>query len=271
MSQALKLLKAKKNQDEISEIVNRHFIKRRNDRDKLNNMYIHPSGLAYCERAIMYSFSKGVPSLLPDPQLQMIMDSGTDAHERWQTIFREEGNLIERIKCLWCGYEYIGKAIDKCPECDHPDDPTSGGEIAIKDDDLNISMKCDGILEINDKFYLLEIKTISKEGYEYRLREKCPDEKHIMQAYTYLYLLEKHKIIKQKIDNILFIYVNRSNSGFKTFKLDIDEKYFENNLLGKINLINDCLKDETLPERPYDKKNNTECKRCRFQKECWVK
>lgn len=131
-------------------------------------------------------------------------------------------------------------------------------EKRLTDDELNIKGNCDGVLELGDEgLFVLEIKTISAKGYRY-LKEPKP--KHYAQIQLYMHLAEIHK-------GILF-YECKDDQRIKEFKVEYDEDFVQE-LIEKIKWINECVANQELPDRQYEK-NSFDCRYCEYRKTiCW--
>lgn len=125
-------------------------------------------------------------------------------------------------------------------------------EVKLYDPDLNLSFMCDGILEIEDKPYILEIKTETL--FKFRDR-KCVAEEHKNQAICYS--------IAFGINNVLFLYENRDNCTKKTFNFQV--KHTDREIItDKIKRCNDLIDRSILPNKEAGK----HCNYCNYSERC---
>lgn len=165
-----------------------------------------PSGMN-CIRSMYY----GVTGVDYEAQSNYIMvgicESGTDRHERIQ-------NAISHMKDVGIDCTYVDVAeyvksrelpleiVDKC-----------GNETKLYDKVRNVSFLCDGIIKYNNKYYIVEFKTESIYKWQER---KGVDPKHYNQARTYS--------LELKLDDVLFIYINRDLCDMKAYMYHVTEK-----------------------------------------------
>ncbi len=245
---------------------NEEYKKEYSKRDKL---YLSPSGLTACKRALFYKYTDTEPSDPITIHANLKMDMGTTIHERIQNILKMQG-IYES------GEEYKQGQIDN----------------------LNFNYRVDGRLKFSQFNALFELKTVYASGYN--TIEKEPKEAHIFQVLAYMKM--------ENYDKAILLYLGRDNGHMVEYLIELekDEKG-ENLLIGKV-LRNDILKNfygklhelqifqfqlqkRVLPPRDYkivmkkykdkilekftkDKikyKTDWQCSYCQYKNLCWGK
>ena len=133
-----------------------------------------------------------------------------------------------------------------------------GMETKLYHKKYNMSFLCDGIIKYKGEYYILEIKTESARKFFDR---DDVDKGHINQATAYS--------LAFGIDKVLFIYENRDVCSKKAFLLEVTND-MKMNLIGYIENVNTCLKNDTVPPRllglnPFEKKC---CAHCGYKELC---
>lgn len=179
-----------------------------------------------------------------------IANSGTDAHVRFQTAIA--GMKNNGIDC-----EYVNVAdYVKSRELEDLDIVSQNGmETKLYNKRYNISFLCDGIIRYKGKYYILELKT--ETSYKWQNR-KGVDPGHYNQATTYSLSL--------KLEDVLFIYINRDISDMKAYLFHVDDEM----RMGVVNYIQNCnyyLTLQQTPPKPEDIAKKT-CSYCRYRETC---
>lgn len=232
------------------------------ERDKIS---FSPSSLNTCGRALYYKYTDTPASNEVSTHAYLKMLMGTTIHAEIEKILKEIGI-----------YE-------------------SGEELKEKNlFSLNFRYMVDGVLRINEKRYIFELKTVYASGYNSIERE--PKIEHVMQLLSYMHL--------EKIDNGILLYIGRDNGYMIEYNLVIEDgnlyinHYEKNNYLEEFNGLIIKLKDiekhietEILPARDYqivmkntkgeisekftkDKvnyKSDWQCSYCKWKDLCWEK
>lgn len=209
-----------------------------------------PSGMG-CIRAMYYKrIGADVPVGTAGYSMVGICESGTDRHERIQ-------NAISKMKDNGFDCEYIDVAdyvvargldeyldvVDKC-----------GNETKLYDRNRHVSFLCDGIIRYKGKYYIVEFKT--EASFKWKDR-KDVDPKHHNQAITYS--------LELKLDNVLFVYINRDIIDYKCFLFNVTDKDRER----VIDLIDTCevfAQHKEVPPKP-DLPEKV-CMYCAYQEYC---
>lgn len=137
---------------------------------------------------------------------------GTETHSIVQKWLGISGFLYGNWMCLKCG-RFIEEGFGPVKHC---------GEYCVcQEYQLNyniLSGHCDGILEEDGEFYIMELKTISLNGLKQRIKENKPYEYHKNQVDFYTFMAQKLKLPKP-IVGYAIIYIARDNPNIiKVFK-----------------------------------------------------
>lgn len=128
-------------------------------------------------------------------------------------------------------------------------------ETKLFSEKYNIRFLCDGLLQHNKKYYILEIKTISSRQF-WNLKDVL--EKHKQQAISYCCLLH--------IDSVIFLYQERDIMNKKTFLFTPTQKEKEN-WVKRLEYLNDCVNKKYIPEKPKEADSKF-CQYCNYKTYC---
>jgi hypothetical protein len=203
----------------------------------------------YCAREleIMRRFADTLPPWRPDPDLQVVLDIGTEAHSLTQKYWRDLG-IFEGDKvgfygtwaCRRCSHQWEDFAPVECPKCDAEVYELKYLEYRFNNRKWDIKSTTDGLLWIynsaKDEWfeYVCEIKTIKQSGFRFgdigfnELTEPITKHYNQAQGYAWCRYLEHRKGITRKLPKgfsewptfkkkIIFFYINK-NGGKPTFK-----------------------------------------------------
>jgi CRISPR/Cas system-associated exonuclease Cas4 (RecB family) len=187
----------------------------------------HPSYTNQCARYWFYLF-QGV-EMTPSfgAQTYRIFDNGHAVHERIYGYFKEMGILIEE-------------------------------EIPVRHENPPIRGTADGIID----FYglkLIELKSISMEGFEYRRIYNKPKDDHYRQAQIYMRCLD--------LQQAFVIYENKNNQKILPILIDRDDTFIDKLFVKYTKFYNNYLED-TIPVQPY-KITSKNCSSCDLYSHCW--
>lgn len=188
----------------------------------------HPSYTNQCSRYWYYLF-EGV-SITPsfNPQTYRIFDNGHAVHERLYSYFREMGILIAE-------------------------------EISVSYSSPPIEGTADGIINwYGEK--LIELKSISAEGFHYRQLHNKPKDEHYRQAQIYMECLN--------LDAGYVIYENKNNQQILPIYIKKDKDFIEK-LFKKYRKIHGSYTSKEIPVQPY-KITSANCGACDLKKHCWA-
>jgi len=133
-------------------------------------------------------------------------------------------------------------------------------EFPVKDENLIISGRCDGLIKLGRHERVLEIKTISGAGY-YALTE--PREKDVFQANLYAGILG--------IKKITIVFLNKDSGDIRSFNVDFDKQQFDETV-ALIERIKEEIK-APMPPKPDCKNRHTQnagkCQWCTVCFDTW--
>lgn len=199
----------------------------RNQKQLKKVVGFHPSYTNQCERYWYYLFNgiEYTPSF--SPQTYRIFDNGHGVHERLYSYFREMGILLEE-------------------------------ELPVTYDDPPITGTADGVIDFYGR-KLIELKSISNEGFEYRRIYKKPKDDHVRQAQIYMKCLD--------LDQAFVIYENKNNQQILPILIDRDDAFIDK-LFNKYKKFYKNFVEGTLPKHPY-KMTSKNCSSCDLYSHCW--
>jgi hypothetical protein len=167
---------------------------------------LSPTYVIKCERQAVYKL-KGVPQeTSKDFKSRLIALEGDSIHKKFVNLFKEMGILVDSEKIIF-----------------HPNFPFLGF--------------VDAIIKINDVLYVVEIKSINREGFG---KLNKPHEEHILQAKMYMLIL--------KIDKAIIFYENKDTQDLKEFYVELNSE-FENWFNEKMNRILNYFNKNEIPAR----------------------
>jgi hypothetical protein len=188
-----------------------------------------PSEKNTCHRFWWYKFHGVEFPVTHDARVQRIFDVGHAVHSRIVSYFDSMGVLLE--------VEHPVPQKDGCP-------PISGFIDAIIDWDGPV---------------VVEIKSISHEGFMLRNTYSKPSTDHYRQIQWYMHYTDIHRGI--------VIYECKNTQRMMAFKVKYDED-FCSKLIKQYGKIYKKAIEETIPERP-SAYNSDRCQGCRLLTVCW--
>lgn len=177
--------------------------------DRRPSQSYKPSSIGGCMRNCYYQVTGA--EMDPDRKKEAsnvgILQSGTDRHERMQ-------EAISHMKRLGFDFEWIDveEYLKKWPQPGTEVVSKQRHETKLKNTILNMSFLCDGIVQYNGKYYILEIKT--EVSFKWNGRVDVV-ELHKSQAASYSTCLG--------IDGVIFIYENRDFCSKKSFMYEVSD------------------------------------------------
>lgn len=188
----------------------------------------HPSYHQGCPRwwFLMFRGVEFKPKI--DSRLHRTFDTGHVMHERYYSYFREMGILV-----------------------DH--------EVPIRiDEPVPIVGTADAIIDWGG-LKLVELKSISPEGFQFRLHYRKPKDDHVLQAQVYLRAL--------KLDSGYVIYEEKGSQNLAVFDIERDDDLYEKRVK-RWEGIYRYVKEDKLPARPYER-DSKHCRSCELESVCW--
>ena len=231
--QALRQPKEKKviktTEEQAIELVNSidDLLAKRNKPEMKKVGGFHPSYTNQCARYWFYLFNGVEVESSFRPQTYRIFDNGHAVHDRLYGYLREMGILV-------------------------------GEEIPVTYDNPPIEGTADGIID----WYghkLIELKSISSEGFHYRQLYNKPKDEHYRQAQIYMRCLD--------LEGGYVIYENKNNQEILPIYIERDDEFIDK-LFKKYSKIYKNFIDNKIPDRPY-KKSSANCSDCNLFKLCW--
>lgn len=197
----------------------------------------HPSWLAVdqgdCARFWYYSFKNEPRTEKHDPRLLAIFANGHGFHDRIQGLMKEGGIL-------------------------------SDDEVPLLSENPPLEGTTDGTVEFEGEDYLLELKSISTEGFFYRHHNKKPKEWHVIQLCLYMHMYGKG------VDKGFLLYEDKNTQMMKVFlvKLEDNREIIDKLLSWLQELYDGYIVADVLPIRGH-RKNSNACKKCHFYEVCY--
>jgi len=187
----------------------------------------HPSYTNQCSRYWYYMF-EGV-SITPDFKAQTlrIFDNGHAVHDRLYGYFKEMGVLVAE-------------------------------EIPVSYSSPPIEGTADGIINWHGE-KLIELKSISSEGFHYRKLYNKPKDEHYRQAQIYMECLN--------LDSGFVIYECKNNQEILPIYIEKDQPFIDK-LFKKYREIYGNYINGSIPDRPY-KRTSKHCSDCNLSALCW--
>ena len=177
-----------------------------------------------------------------------IAEAGTDRHIRIQnavSCMRENG--------FDCDYLDVEKYIVDNNIEDIDVVRKNGAETLLYNRRYNISFACDGIINYKGKYYIVEFKT---EGSNKFNKRTFVDDGHYNQASAYSLSL--------KLNNVLFIYIDRDSLKMKAYMLNVTDTMRER-IVSKIETCDLYIANGNIPPKEKSYKN---CTYCQYKEYC---
>lgn len=206
--------------------IDEHLEKRNSPNFKKVNGF-HPSYTNQCARYWYYLFEGTEVTTSFKPQTYRIFDNGHAVHERLYGYLREMNILVAE-------------------------------EIPVQYSNPPIEGTADGIID----WYghkLIELKSISSEGFHYRQLYKKPKDEHYRQAQIYMRCLD--------LPSGYVIYENKNNQEILPIHIVRDDVFIDK-LFNKYNKIYTNFLEKKIPKQPY-KRSSANCSSCDLAALCW--
>lgn len=193
-----------------------------------------PSGFR-CKRKMWFRLRGTEPDQIkkPDPVLNFTAEIGTAIHRIVQSNLKE---------CLQDDYVEVDKFLDAypIPRNYNIDKSADSLEYLIQIFDPPVRFACDGILRLNNQYYLLEIKSSEFSSFD---SLTGPKDEHIEQVKCYCSLLG--------LDKVLFMYVDRQYGGVKVYEYkvnELDKRLILDNMSEVQSAVQSMIPPEPLPK-----------------------
>lgn len=220
------------------------------------NMYFGPAGVLYGEW-VCSRCKTVVEGFMPKDSCECQEDSPSDSCEMAPAMcakkcgkhgnslkegrfwWRDDDKCAERGGCVWCGQNNVeawGTWEFKEPRIWVPE--------------LGLVGKCDGLIFLDGKWYVLEIKTINTKGFQFL---KGPSVKYLGQGATYHYAFKQMPEPYSLAEAVLFFYVNK-NEALKSKGKQRKEKEFpvywsqdSEDVIDGVRLMKSSIEEKSLP------------------------
>lgn len=197
----------------------------------IEGRYFHPSVLGVCLRQLFFG-AMNAPENGDDTgeellRSTLIFETGTYIHVMIQ-------NLCRRAHCL------------------------VRSEVAIQNPVLGILGHADGIIRLNGRRYLLEIKTINDRGFAMTTDVQAG---HKKQIHAYMKALD--------LDAAVVLYYNKNTNKLKEFVVPFDQEYYAKEVKGRIRFFNKAVEHRFLPKREGEVPTKYPCMFCAFSRLCF--
>ena len=203
----------------IKERIDEFYTSKQDDKDR---QYFYISEAGKCARAIYFTWKK-LPKKAKDARFLRIMDHGDYTHMRIMSVLFSLG---------------LVKAT----------------EITIPSQEI-IHGRADAIVNIDEKPYVVELKSINSYGFK---KLEAPKKEHICQLQLYLHYF--------KIPQGVLVYENKDNQDLKEFKLEYDEK-FAKQLVEDFHILKHMIENNIVPPKSTNLEG-WECEYCDYAEEC---
>jgi hypothetical protein len=207
-----------------------------NDRDY---SYIHPSAVAGCTRKIMYDHFSYTPAQQPETHSLRVFDNGHAVHQRLQNYFEKAHIQIK-------------------------------DELVLNVPQYNISGRTDSLIQVNDEYLLIEIKSANAKSFKFTEYKNCPSESHAFQLQLYMHLANK-LYPEYKIKRGMVMYECKDNHKWLEFETPYVPELYDR-IIERLEYINHLMYTKTLPPIEYDKKEKFPCSwetgRCNYYNYC---
>lgn len=241
----------------LSAEIEKHFIRKANEfdlekfEDRLTRF--HPSQISYwgvCPRAYYLTMKReelGIALNKPKPHetsLLRIFEHGHSIHALYQD------KILGPAGVLYGKWELNGvsqEGFQPSPEWKYV-------EPRLWWTEKRISGYCDGFLKLNNKWYLLEIKSSNDMSFRYLKRSGQPREYHSRQAQ--IYMQAPHDLsVKPTIQGAFILYVNKDTGEELDLFIENDPSRIEP-IMQQIDVAIDSLDNPVVPMRVDDCKSN---------------
>ena len=204
----------------LKEIIDQFYLDQQRNKGQ-THFYITDAGK--CPRSVFFKF-KNAPRKEMDPRILRIFERGEYLH---RNIF----NILYRLK--------IGVTT----------------EVSIPAEEL-VAGRADAILCINNKNYVLDIKSINSMIFRNLIQ---PKEENVYQLQLYLHYF--------KIPKGILLYIDKDQQNIKEFLVEYDPKMVQS-LIKNLEELKQKVEANLIPQRLPDHPKNWQCQYCQFQEVC---
>ena len=214
---------------------------------RVKSTYYKPSSLNCLRMMYFYRTQTEIDDVARPASALGILESGQDRHLRIQQAvcnMKKQG-----YNCEWVD---VAAYIEQHKLTDLEVVAQKTFETAVHHKTLDLLFLCDGLLKINNVYYLLEIKTENSLSFYNRV-EVANEHKHQAACYS----------LSFKINQVIFIYENRDTCVKKAFLYTVPQSV-KNEVLSLIEQCNTAVQKQKIPLRLECKA----CTYCDYKKKC---
>lgn len=204
-----------------------------------------------CIRNMYFQLEGRMPEVGTDSYTSIgILETGTDRHLRiQQAVMNMKANGFD------CEYLDVPTYLSEHPELSDIEVIRSmGAETLLYNKTYNMRFACDGLVRYKGEVYIIEFKT--EGSYKFDPRTGV-DPSHYNQASAYS--------LSFKINNVLFIYIDRNSLKMKCYLLPVTDTMRER-ISSKIELCDRYLSRGVIP--PKDAVDYKTCAWCAYKTFC---
>lgn len=216
----------------------------------------HPSDFCdMCPRGRVIGKLTGIKKEAINDRLQRIFDTGTALHEWYQNVyFANMGIIWGKWKCLVCKKMHWGMPPQVCINCgdtlfEYKEVPVFAH---LPDCEEPVNGHSDGLIKLRNKWYVLEIKTITVRSFPFLVEAQ---EAHIKQAQIYAELIRQGLVEDlpsgtkcPRPEGIIILYICKDNSALKEYLVPMDASFAKGELR-KPMVVEKALAVRALPEK----------------------
>ncbi len=196
--------------------------------------YFYVTDAGKCPRSVYFNFKK-VPKKNPEPRILRIFENGDYTHTRITNIFKNLG-------------------IVSAEEIRMPAQETASGKA--------ISGRVDCIVNINDKPYIIEIKSIASYKFT-KLKEPEPEHMKQVQLYMHSFKNPEGDIL---YEDSFVLYENKDKQDLKEFEVKYDP-FLVQEILKDFDVLDQHIINDVVPPIPKGIEF-WRCKYCQYNEEC---
>lgn len=213
----------------------------------IKSTYYKPSALNCLRMMYFYRTSTKMDEVNRPASSIGVLESGQDRHLRIQSAIT---NLNKNgFNCEWVDVEtFINEHNLNHLEVVNKKE----FETTVHNKELDLLFLCDGLVRIENNYYIIEIKTENSSSFFNRL-SVAEEHKHQATCYS----------LSFRLSNVIFIYENRDLCLKKCFLFTVTQA-LKNEVIGMIERCNDYVKQNKLPTKIESKA----CNYCDYKKTC---
>lgn len=220
----------------------RQAVKRKYEESEIKGLSV--SKIGYCPRKIVKDFLEQHKQDIPVNNLVRML-IGTGAHAEIEKIF-----------------DYL-----------------EGAEVLLSEELLEINIngfvirgKPDALFKLNDENILVDFKFVGHNHFQHILLSQEAPNHYKDQIIFYKYMIETLKQISVDKMLLLFFDIDPASGNIPNF-VEIEVRPSEKRLqelIEKVKVVNEAIKNKTLPEVPADySPSYWECRYCDYYEDCW--